>query len=108
MPFDPDYLTVTGWDHYIIDSVGGAEDMEGNRCRIIRRQILICPQCDGGNHIRIYSVFYIRGLNFSFRRSFIKPDNTNAEGADDVGIVLLSSGAACPGGDAKVAEFQEH
>ena len=20
MPFDPDYLTVTGWDHYIIDS----------------------------------------------------------------------------------------
>ena len=26
----------------------------------------------------------------------------------DVGIVLLSSGAACPGGDAKVAEFQEH
>ena len=108
MPFDPDYLTVTGWDHYIIDPVGGAEDMEGNRCRIIRRQILICPQCDGGNHIRIYSVFYIRGLNFSFRRSFIKPDNTNAEGADDVGIVLLSSGAACPGGDAKVAEFQEH
>ena len=47
MPFDPDYLTVTGWDHYIIDPVGGAENMEGNRCRIIRRQILICPQCDG-------------------------------------------------------------
>ena len=85
MPFDPDYLTVTGWDHYIIDPVGGAENMEGNRCRIIRRQILICPQCDGGDHIRIYSVFDIRGLNFSFRRSFIKPDNTNAEGADDVG-----------------------
>ena len=39
MPFDPDYLTVTGWDHYIIDPVGGAENMEGNRCRIIRRQI---------------------------------------------------------------------
>lgn len=108
MPFHPDYLTVTGWDHYIIDPVGGAEDMEGNRCRIIRRQILICPQCDGGDHIRIYSVFDIRGLNFSFRRSFIKPDDTNAKGADDVGIVLLSSGAACPGGDAKVAEFQEH
>ena len=108
MPFDPDYLAVTGWDHYIIDPVGGAENMEGNRCRIIRRQILICPQCDGGDHIRIYSVFDIRGLNFSFRRSFIKPDDTNAKGADDVGIVLLSSGAACPGGDAKVAEFQEH
>ena len=108
MPFDPDYLAVTGWDHYIIDPVGGAENMEGNRCRIIRSQILICPQCDGGDHIRIYSVFDIRGLNFSFRRSFIKPDDTNAKGADDVGIVLLSSGVACPGGDAKVAEFQEH
>ena len=108
MPFHPDYLTVTGWDHYIIDPVGGAENMEGNRCRIIRRQILIRPQCDSGDHIRIYSVFDIRGLNFSFRRSFIKPDDTNAEGADDVGSVLLSSGAACPGGDAKVAEFQEH
>lgn len=108
MPFHPDYLTVTGWDHYIIDPVGGAENMEGNRCRIIRRQILIRPQCDSGDHIRIYSVFDIRGLNFSFRRSFIKPDDTNAEGADDVGIVLLPGGVACPGGDAKVTEFQEH
>ena len=94
--------------YYIIDPVGGAENMEGNRCRIIRRQILIRPQCDSGDHIRIYSVFDIRGLNFSFRRSFIKPDDTNAEGADDVGIVLLPGGVACPGGDAKVTEFQEH
>ena len=28
MPFDPDYLAVTGWDHYIIDPVGGAENMD--------------------------------------------------------------------------------
>ncbi len=81
--------------------------MEGNRCRIIRRR---SPSVRSVTAVitSVSTRYSTSGPQFSFRRSFIKPDDTNAEGIDDVGVVLLSSGAACPGGDAKVAEFQEH
>ena len=36
VPLDPDHLAVARRDDYIIDPVGGAENMEGHRGRIVR------------------------------------------------------------------------
>ena len=108
MPLDPDHLAVTCGDHHIVDSVGGAKDVEGHRSGIIRRQVGIRPQGDRGNDIGIYPVLHIGGLNIPLGRGFIKPDNADAQCIDDVGIVLRPGGVAGPGGNTKVAELQKH
>ena len=108
MPLDPDHLAVTCGDHHIVDSVGGAEDVEGHRSGIIRRQVGIRPQGDRGNDIGIYPVLHIGGFNIPLGRGFIKPDDADAQCIDDVGIVLRPGGVAGPGGNTKVAELQKH
>ena len=108
MPLDPDHLAVTCGDHHIVDSVGGAEDVEGHRSGIIRRQVGIRPQGDRGDDIGIHPVLHIRGLDLTLGRGFIKPDDADAKCIDDVGIVLRPGGVAGPGGNAKIAELQKH
>ena len=108
MPLDPDHLAVTCGDHHIVDSVGGAEDVEGHRSGIIRRQVGIRPQGDRGNDIGIYPVLHIRGLDLALGRGLVKPDDADAQCIDDVGIVLRPGGVAGPGGNTKVAELQKH
>ena len=41
-------------------------------------------------------------------RALIKPDNADAQTADDVSVALLACGAACPCGQAEIAKFQKH
>ena len=108
MPLDPDYLAVAGGDYDIVDAIGGAENMEGHRSGIIRRQVGICPQGDRGNDIGIYPVLHIRGLDLALGRGLVKPDDADTQCIDDVGIVLRPGGVAGPGGNTKVTELQKH
>ena len=108
VPFDPDFLAVAGRNHDIVDPVGCAENRKSHRSGVIRCKVSVSPKCHGRDYIGIHPILYIRSLNLAFGRDFIKPDDTNAEGIDDVGVVLRPGGAAAPCRNAQITELQKH
>lgn len=108
MPFDPGFLAVAGRNHDIVDPVGCAENRKSHRSGVIRCKVSVSPKCHGRDYIGIHPILYIRSLNLAFGRDFIKPDDTNAEGIDDVGVVLRPGGAAAPCRNAQITELQKH
>ena len=98
MPLDPYHLGIILGDHDVVDLVGGAEDLEGHGGRVVRRQVFIRVEGDGGDHIRVYPVFHIGGLKAALRhrRQLLEPHDAHTEAAYDVCVGLFPGGAARP------------